>query len=142
MWPGSVLFFSAIIYLKCALFRHFQFVPFLSLMTGVPNSNSQCGAQGVHHWGRSRKNYSFSNDEVRNIEHENQRLLRELTRISEGPKPGSAHVKKAYVSVNTPLNKISHHGLNRLREQKRIERENLVGNCNKCSLLHALQQPQ
>ncbi|XP_075900688.1 cilia- and flagella-associated protein 97 isoform X3 [Nelusetta ayraudi] len=90
------------------------------------NSNSQCGAKLVHHWGRARKNYSFSNNEVRNIEHENQRLLRELTRISEGPKPGSAQVKKAYVSVNTPLNKISHHGLNRLREQKRIERENLA----------------
>lgn len=112
---------------KCASFRHFHFGPFPSLIPGVPTSNSQCGAKLLHHWGRARKNYSFSNNEVRNIEHENQRLLRELTRISEGPKPASAHVKKAYVSVNTPLNKISHHGINRLREQKRIERENLVG---------------
>lgn len=77
-------------------------------------------------WGRARKNYSFSNKEVRAIEHENQRLLRELTRISQGPKPGSAQAKKGYVSINTPLTKISHNGLNRLREQKRIERENLV----------------
>lgn len=115
------------IYLKCASFRLLKFVPFPPLIPGVSNSSSQCGAKLVHHWGRARKNYSFSNDEVRNIEHENQRLLRELTRISEGPKAGSAHVKKAFVSVGTPLNKISHHGLNRLREQKRIERENLVG---------------
>lgn len=122
-YHGTSIEYKVIIFLKCASFSHFQFVPFSSLITGA----SQCGANLVHHWGRARKNYSFSNDEVRHIEHENQRLLRELTRISEGPKPGSAHVKKAFVSVNTPLNKISHHGLNRLREQKRIERENLVG---------------
>lgn len=119
-----------IIHMKCVFLQvFFKFISFPSLMTGVLNSNSQCGAKLVHHWGRARKNYSFSNNEVRNIEHENQRLLRELTRISEGPKPCSVQVKKAYVSANTPLNKISHHGLNRLREQKRIERENLVG-CN------------
>lgn len=104
-----------------------EFIYFPSFITGAPNSKGQCGANLVHHWARARKNYSFSNNEVRNIEHENQRLLRELTRISEGPKPGSAQVKKAYANVNTPLTKISHHGLNRLREQKRIERENLVG---------------
>uniref|UniRef100_A0A3P8TBH2 Cilia- and flagella-associated protein 97 n=1 Tax=Amphiprion percula TaxID=161767 RepID=A0A3P8TBH2_AMPPE len=66
--------------------------------------------------GRNRKNYSFTNDEVRRIDRENQRLLRELSRLSPGPRPG----------IKSPLIRPSHSALNRQREQQRIERENLA----------------
>uniref|UniRef100_A0A3P9D6D3 Cilia- and flagella-associated protein 97 n=1 Tax=Maylandia zebra TaxID=106582 RepID=A0A3P9D6D3_9CICH len=76
----------------------------------------QLGRKLVFHYpgGRNRKNYSFSNEEVRRIDLENQRLLRELSRLSPGPRSGSAPVKK------------SHGEMNRQREQQRIERENLA----------------
>uniref|UniRef100_A0A7N5ZQ76 Cilia- and flagella-associated protein 97 n=1 Tax=Anabas testudineus TaxID=64144 RepID=A0A7N5ZQ76_ANATE len=74
----------------------------------------------------NRKNYSFSNDEVRRIDRENQRLLRELSRLSPGPRPGSVARKKTNVASSSPLNRLSHSALNRQREQQRIERENLA----------------
>uniref|UniRef100_A0A3P8TGN0 Cilia- and flagella-associated protein 97 n=1 Tax=Amphiprion percula TaxID=161767 RepID=A0A3P8TGN0_AMPPE len=76
--------------------------------------------------GRNRKNYSFTNDEVRRIDRENQRLLRELSRLSPGPRPGSVVGKKTHVGVKSPLIRPSHSALNRQREQQRIERENLA----------------
>ncbi|MEQ2219239.1 hypothetical protein XENOCAPTIV_014690, partial [Xenoophorus captivus] len=76
--------------------------------------------------GRNRKNYSFSNDDVRRIDRENQRLLRELSRLSPGPRSEKAASKKTNVSNNSPVIHLSHSKLNRQREQRRIERENLV----------------
>ncbi|XP_069023352.1 cilia- and flagella-associated protein 97 isoform X2 [Embiotoca jacksoni] len=76
--------------------------------------------------GGNRKNYSFTNDEVRRIDQENQRLLRELSRISPGPTPGSAVGRKSHVASNAPLTRLSHSALNRHREQQRIERENMA----------------
>uniref|UniRef100_A0A3Q1EQ09 Cilia- and flagella-associated protein 97 n=1 Tax=Acanthochromis polyacanthus TaxID=80966 RepID=A0A3Q1EQ09_9TELE len=76
--------------------------------------------------GRNRKNYSFTNDEVRRIDRENRRLLRELSRLSPGPRPGSVVGKKTHVGVKSPLIRPSHSALNRQREQQRIERENLA----------------
>ncbi|XP_072241136.1 cilia- and flagella-associated protein 97 [Leuresthes tenuis] len=76
--------------------------------------------------GRNRKNYSFTNDEVRRIDRENQRLLRELSRLSPGPRPGSAVGMKTHVAGSSPLIRFSHSALNRKREQQRIERENLA----------------
>ncbi|XP_044045095.1 cilia- and flagella-associated protein 97 isoform X2 [Siniperca chuatsi] len=76
--------------------------------------------------GRNRKNYSFTNDEVRCIDRENQRLLRELSRISPGPRPGSTAGTKTCMASNLPHIRLSHSALNRLREQQRIERENLA----------------
>ncbi|KAM3623014.1 uncharacterized protein V6R79_006012 [Siganus canaliculatus] len=75
--------------------------------------------------GRNRKNYSFSNDEVRAIDRENQRLLRELSRLTPGPRPGSTPGRKTCASI-TPHFRLSHSALNRQREQQRIERENLA----------------
>ncbi|MEQ2237505.1 hypothetical protein ILYODFUR_023701 [Ilyodon furcidens] len=75
---------------------------------------------------RNRKNYSFSNDDVRRIDRENQRLLRELSRLSPGPRSEKAASKKTNVSNNSPVIHLSHTKLNRQREQRRIERENLV----------------
>lgn len=89
---------------------------------------SQLGGKLVFHGsgGRNRKNYSFTNEEVRSIDHENQRLLRALSRLSPGPRPGCKAAKKAHMTSNSPLSRLSHSALNRQREQQRIERENLV----------------
>ncbi|XP_035992902.1 cilia- and flagella-associated protein 97 [Fundulus heteroclitus] len=76
--------------------------------------------------GRNRKNFSFSNDEVRRIDGENQRLLRELSRLSPGPRSGKAPSSRSKVSSNSPVTRLSHSALNRQREQRRIERENLA----------------
>ncbi|XP_034745930.1 cilia- and flagella-associated protein 97 isoform X3 [Etheostoma cragini] len=91
-------------------------------------SESQLGGKLVFHCpgGRSRKNYSFTNAEVRRIDRENQRLLRELSRHSPGPRPGSTARKKNHVANKLPFCRLSHSALNRQREQQRIERENLA----------------
>ncbi|XP_023686496.1 cilia- and flagella-associated protein 97 isoform X2 [Paramormyrops kingsleyae] len=70
--------------------------------------------------GRARKNFSFSNEEVRRIDRENQRLLRELSR--QTPRPSSS----AAVSGRGAASRLSHSALNRQREQRRIERENMA----------------
>ncbi|XP_071360501.1 cilia- and flagella-associated protein 97 isoform X2 [Trachinotus anak] len=92
------------------------------------SSESQLGGKLVFHCpgGRNRKNYSFTNDEVRRIDRENQRLLRELSRLSPGPRPESAAGKKTNMASNSPLIRLSHSALSRQREQQRIERENLA----------------
>ncbi|XP_058905338.1 cilia- and flagella-associated protein 97 [Kogia breviceps] len=69
-----------------------------------------------------RKNYSFTREEVRQIDRENQRLLKELSRQAE--KPGSKSTTPRRSTVPPP--KLYHSALNRQREQQRIERENLA----------------
>ncbi|KAK6494201.1 cilia- and flagella-associated protein 97-like [Huso huso] len=67
---------------------------------------------------KSRKNFSFSNEEVRRVDRENQRLLRELSKpMSKSPSP-----KKP---ANPPT-RLYHSALNRQREQEKIERENMA----------------
>ncbi|XP_063776820.1 cilia- and flagella-associated protein 97 isoform X3 [Pseudophryne corroboree] len=73
-----------------------------------------------HPPSRHKKNYSFTNDEVRYIDRENQRLLKELSRQSK-PKSQSITPKK----LNPTPSRLYHSALNRQREQQRIERENL-----------------
>ncbi|XP_045904380.1 cilia- and flagella-associated protein 97 isoform X1 [Micropterus dolomieu] len=92
------------------------------------SSDSQLRGKLLFHCrgGRNRKNYSFTNDEVRRIDRENQRLLRELSRLSPGPRPGSTAGKKTHMASNSPHIRLSHSALNRQREQQRIERENLA----------------
>ncbi|XP_018881541.3 cilia- and flagella-associated protein 97 [Gorilla gorilla gorilla] len=67
------------------------------------------------------KNYSFTREEVRQIDRENQRLLKELSRQAE--KPGSKSTIPR--SADHPP-KLYHSALNRQKEQQRIERENLA----------------
>ncbi|XP_012308273.2 cilia- and flagella-associated protein 97 [Aotus nancymaae] len=67
------------------------------------------------------KNYSFTREEVRQIDRENQRLLKELSRQAE--KPGSKSIIPR--SADHPP-KLYHSALNRQKEQQRIERENLA----------------
>ncbi|KAM9329072.1 cilia- and flagella-associated protein 97 [Gastrophryne carolinensis] len=71
---------------------------------------------------RHKKNYSFPNDEVRRIDRENQRLLKELSRQASKPKGKSLTPKKP----NTNPSRLYHSTLNRQREQQRIERENMA----------------
>ncbi|XP_024418562.2 cilia- and flagella-associated protein 97 [Desmodus rotundus] len=69
-----------------------------------------------------RRNYSFTREEVRQIDQENQRLLKELSRQAE--KPGSKNVIPRRSISHPP--KLYHSAINRQREQQRIERENLA----------------
>ncbi|XP_037328915.2 cilia- and flagella-associated protein 97 isoform X2 [Pungitius pungitius] len=91
-------------------------------------SESQLGGQLVFCFpgASNRKNYSFTNDEVQRIDRENQRLLRELSRQSPGPRPGSKARKQTPTASKLPPSRLSHSALNRQREQQRIERENLA----------------
>ncbi|KAM4900558.1 cilia- and flagella-associated protein 97 isoform 1-T1 [Sylvia borin] len=73
-----------------------------------------------HPSGGVRKNYSFTNEEVRQIDRENQRLLKELSRHSARPRRSST------VQTAAPLPRLYHSALNRHREQQRIHRENLA----------------
>ncbi|KAL6467329.1 hypothetical protein MHYP_G00251330 [Metynnis hypsauchen] len=77
-------------------------------------SSSSCG-------GQRRKNFSFTDEEVRRIESENQRLLRELSRSSPRPRSGGSAHRSA-----PPTARLYHSALNRQREQQRIQRENLA----------------
>lgn len=68
-----------------------------------------------------RRNYSFTSEEVKKIDRENQRLLKELSRQSAKPRR-STPLKKP----SLPPPKLYHSALNRQKEQQRIERENLA----------------
>ncbi|XP_029288554.1 cilia- and flagella-associated protein 97 isoform X2 [Cottoperca gobio] len=95
---------------------------------GTLRSESQLGGNLVFNcpYGRNRKNFSFTNDEVKRIDRENQRLLRELSRPSPGPRAGSTVKKRTPTASKSPQVRLSHSALNRQREQQRIERENLA----------------
>ncbi|KAM7111301.1 cilia- and flagella-associated protein 97 isoform 1-T2 [Molossus nigricans] len=69
-----------------------------------------------------RRNYSFTREEVRQIDRENQRLLKELSRQAE--KPASKNTVPRKLMSQPP--KLYHSAVNRQREQQRIERENLA----------------
>lgn len=76
----------------------------------------------------NRKNYSFSNNEVLRIDRENQRLVQALARVPPQSRPGSKMGQKS-CTVNNSARRpdlVFHSAVNRQREQKRIERENLV----------------
>lgn len=68
-----------------------------------------------------RRNYSFTREEVRQIDRENQRLLKELSRQAE--KPGNKNMMPK--RFNHPP-KLYHSAVNRQKEHQRIERENLA----------------
>lgn len=82
------------------------------------SSMSSCGHQpslGHKPYVKPRKNMTFTNDEVRRIDLENKRLLRKIIdchRPRKHPVPATGRVASSAV--------------NRLREHKKIETENLV----------------
>nr|XP_033799369.1 cilia- and flagella-associated protein 97 isoform X2 [Geotrypetes seraphini] len=69
-----------------------------------------------------KKNYSFTNNEVRQIDRENQRLLKELSKQNSGMRSNSIIPKK----LTCPPVRLYHSAVNRLKEQQRIEKDNLV----------------
>ncbi|XP_077460544.1 cilia- and flagella-associated protein 97 [Stigmatopora argus] len=74
----------------------------------------------LHCRGRpGRKNFTFNNNEVQRIDHENQRLLRVLSCISLAP---GAIVNQFTRKPTAPH--VPHSSVNRLREQKRIDKDN------------------
>lgn len=75
--------------------------------------------------GRNRKNYSFTNEEVRRIDRENQRLLHELSRPVPKSRPCSSVAGLVTTPTAHPIH-LYHSALNRQREQQRIEKENLA----------------
>ncbi|XP_069386304.1 cilia- and flagella-associated protein 97 isoform X2 [Paralichthys olivaceus] len=90
------------------------------------NSESQFGG-GVavcYAVQKNRKNYSFINEKTRLIGLENQRLLRVLSRISS--RPDSTAKKETNKTSNSSAIRLNYSAINRQREQKRIDRENLA----------------
>ncbi|XP_062244668.1 cilia- and flagella-associated protein 97 isoform X2 [Platichthys flesus] len=75
---------------------------------------------------KSRKNFSFNNNDVQRIDQENQRLFRVLSRLSAEPGPESAAKKKTKRGGHLPAVHVHHSAVNRRRDQKRIETENLA----------------
>ena len=80
----------------------------------------------------SRKNYSFPNDTVDDIDRENHRLLQRIMQYkSEKEKLRKQYERKVITSHRKPV--MTSAALNRKREQERIDKENLVSGLS-CSL--------
>lgn len=94
-----------------------------------------------------RKNMSFSNQQVRDIDYENQRLLQRLAQLNTRQRPSSASSVRSSASSyrsnatssrsnrrpatarrSSPAQgpRLYHSATNRIRDQQRIERENLA----------------
>lgn len=71
----------------------------------------------MHH--HRRKNMSFTNDEVRRIDRENQILLEKIMSAHSRSKSSSSH-------SNRPVHKPANSTVNRRREDEKIRRENMV----------------
>ncbi|XP_023244717.1 cilia- and flagella-associated protein 97-like isoform X1 [Centruroides sculpturatus] len=69
----------------------------------------------------ARKNMSFSNEEVRQIDHENQRLLKKI--LTQQNRPTSKYLGQ---KSRIPQSHVSSSAINRLKQQRQIELENLA----------------
>ncbi|XP_054897189.1 cilia- and flagella-associated protein 97 [Poeciliopsis prolifica] len=76
--------------------------------------------------GVVRKNFSFSNDEVRRIDRENKRLLQALTSISSGARAEKLSKKSSCPPKGSSVSFYPHSAESRERQQFRIHQENLV----------------
>ncbi|XP_043969907.1 cilia- and flagella-associated protein 97 isoform X1 [Gambusia affinis] len=85
--------------------------------------------------GFVRKNFSFTDNEVRRIDYENKRLLQALSNISSRSRAEKLPKKNASVSRGASVAFYPHSAQNRDRQQRRIQQENLV-------LLKKLQSTQ
>ena len=77
---------------------------------------------------RSRKNYSFTNDAVDDIDRENQRLLHRIMEYRNEREKLKQQYERKIVRRRKPV--MTSAAINRKREQERIERENLVNSFN------------
>ncbi|XP_027874504.1 cilia- and flagella-associated protein 97 [Xiphophorus couchianus] len=76
--------------------------------------------------GIVRKNFSFSNSEVRRIDIENKRLLQALSNISSGSRAEKLSKKSTCPPKGSSVTFYAHNAQNRDRQQRRIQQENLV----------------
>lgn len=93
------------------------------------------GSKSAKQWD-SRQNFSFTNDKVRDIDTENQRLMHQILKYTAkkkmGPKSetsqatGEELVVKKRQTTTTAVSHLTPSAINRMREQRRIERENQV----------------
>jgi hypothetical protein len=81
----------------------------------------------------SRRNYSFTNDQVRAIEQENQRLMKSLMRHAAEAKKMKRHVVKSATPLSRMPKRPASAAINRAKQMQKIEAENLI-------LLRKLQQ--
>lgn len=88
------------------------------LLVSTPGNTSVSSLRSTA--SQRHKNYTFTSDEVRRIDRENQRLLHELSRSTMRSSSRPTHRSSA-----TPF-RLYHSALNRQREQQRIQRENLA----------------
>lgn len=86
-----------------------------SSISGTVSSNVSCS---------SKTNLSFSNSRAREIDRENQRLMKEILKHSRTKKKASTQKKLSKPMPAT--NVITSATVNRIREQERIDRENKV----------------
>ncbi|CAH1777741.1 unnamed protein product [Owenia fusiformis] len=70
--------------------------------------------------GASDRNFSFENNRVREIDRENERLLNEIMKRNK-PKP-----RKKLHPAPPPVKRVTHTTVNRQREQRKIEQQNLA----------------
>ncbi|GFS25989.1 cilia- and flagella-associated protein 97-like [Elysia marginata] len=71
---------------------------------------------------REKNNYTFDQTKARDIERENQRLLNEIVRRVNS----TADQKKQFYSSSKPAYKLTPSAINRERDMKRIESENMA----------------
>jgi hypothetical protein len=81
--------------------------------------------QQVQKQSTTRRNYSFSNDQVRAIERENQRLMMRLMKHATGAKSSKKAAKMPSTS-STSIKRPSSAAINRAKELQKIESENMV----------------
>ena len=76
-----------------------------------------------------RKNFSFSDDQVRTIDLENHRLMRQIGRSGERPTAAAAAVRLNVSRRAQTTQRLTPSAVNRLREQERVAAENQVRFC-------------
>lgn len=81
-----------------------------------PMCASKCKSPVISHNANCRKNFSFSNAEVRKIDHDNQVLLKKI--MAQQNRPKSAHSASSQVRSSSAVNRQKH--------QRQIEFENLA----------------
>ncbi|GFT22836.1 hypothetical protein NPIL_274691 [Nephila pilipes] len=81
-----------------------------------PICAAKCKSPVISHNANCRKNFSFSNAEVRKIDHDNQVLLKKI--VAQQNRPKSNHLSSTQVRSSSAVN--------RQRHQRQIEFENLA----------------
>lgn len=91
------------------------------------DTRSRFGAAPAGDFCRQRRNYSFNNDQVTKIDKENQRLMEIILRNAREAKKKKKEIKMAGTNPWTATRlRPTSSAINRVRQQQKIEAENLV----------------